>query len=763
MPIPSNPGSNGPNRRQFLQTSGLAALGSALAAEAPLPAAGVPTSRVKHAILTSPVDAVNILQGTDSTPAFSRGNTLPIAALPIGMAHWTLQSSATSPWMFNPSVRRIQGLRCTHQLSPWLDDYGHATFLPFSGDGDPTPAARASSYRPEDAALTPHSLQLFLLRYRAHVELIPTDRCSLLTADFEPSDFPKPSGLAFDVLGKAASIHPDPDNRRILFTCTANAGGVPDNFATYYILQFSIPWESFAIKHPGSDAGRQIGIVKFQPGAAIHARIATSFISFDQAQLNLDRELADTPAATLRAAAADRWNQHLLRIQIEGASEDQQRTFYSCLYRALLFPRTFHEPDASGAMRHYSAFNGKVTPGLMYADHGYWDVYRAWYPLMSIVFPERLGEILQAWVNAYQEGGWLPQFPAPGYRACMTGSLIDSVFADAAVKSIPGFNLSAAYDGLKKHATTKGNPDLGYGRLGIEDYLTFNYLPADRIEQSVAETVDAAYGDFCIAQVARILGKSDDAAAFLKRSDNWRNLFDPAVRFLRGKNQDGSWLTPPASFDPFTWGSPYVEGSAWQHRWDVPHQIPQLIQAMGGPAASAQALQQMLSVPPAFNVGVYGQEIHEMAEMAAVPFGQYAHSNQPSHNLLYLFAHTGRPDLTQFWVRRTLNELYSPHQFAGDEDTGSMAAWYILSALGFYPVCPGKPEYTLGSPLFLRATIHLPGNKTFVVDAPGNSPLAVYVRSAQLNGQPLPSPTIPHTAIAGGGTLHFEMSPQTPN
>ena len=753
----------GPSRRNFLKTTGLAAIGSTLLGEKPAQAAtsnpGAPAD-TRTIAFNSAVDAVNILQGTDSTPAFSRGNTLPIAALPFGMAHWTLQSQANTPWMFSPSVRRIQGLRCTHQLSPWLDDYGHAVFLPFSGEVNPEASARASSYRPEDAKLTPYSLQLFLLRYRAQVELIPTDRCCLLTASFETSDGPKVSGLAFDVPGKGSVVTPDPANRRITFTSTANAGGVPENFATYYVLEFAEAWESFDIKKMESSSGRhqpehQIGVVKFKPGAAIEVRIATSFISFDQARLNLKNELGSKPPATLREAGAALWNEHFHRIEIEGASHEQKRTFYSCMYRALLFPRTFHEPDANGNLQHYSAFNGKVEPGLMYADHGYWDVYRAWYPFMSIVFPEKLGEILQAWVNAYKEGGWLPQFPAPGYRACMTGSLIDSIFADAAVKGIPGFDVQTAYAGLKKHATIKGDPDKGYGRLGIEEYLKFNYVPADRIDQSAAETVDAAYGDFCIAQVAKAAGQQDDYAMFMKRSENWRNLFDPSVKFLRGKNADGTWLSP---FDPFTWGNPYVEASAWQHRWDAPHQISVLIEAMGGKAASAEALETMLTTPPIFNVGVYGKEIHEMSEMAAVEFGQYAHSNQPSHNLLYLLAHVGRPDLTQLWVRKTMNELYSPDQFAGDEDTGSMAAWYILSSLGFYPVCPGKAEYTLGSPLFSRATVRLPGKKAFVIEAPGNSPDKVFVHSANFDGQPLTAPTLEHAAIVKGGTLRFEMA-----
>ena len=555
---------------------------------------------------------------------------------------------------------------------------GMQPFFPFVENIHPDSAARASSYATGQAHLSPHSLQLFLLRYRAHVELVPTDRSAVISANFEEEEIPQTVGFLFDIPSSQATIEPDPATRTIRFTSRANAGGVPENFAAYYLLRLQIPWDSFEVKESGT---HRIGILRFGQGLHIEARIATSFISFEQAALNLQNEIGQHSAEELRNAAAAKWNDHLNRIEIEGASEEQRRTFYSCLYRTLLFPRTWHEPDAEGKMHHFSAFNGKVMPGVMYADHGYWDVYRAWYPLMSILFPERLGEILQAWVNAYQEGGWLPQFPCPGYRACMTGSLIDSVFGDAAAKGIPGFDLNLAYEGLKKHATTPGDPAKGYGRVGLEQYLKLQYVPADQVAQSVAETVDAAYGDFCIAQVARALGKQDDYAAFMKRSENWRNVFDTSVKFFRGKNENGGWITP---FNPFTWGSPYVEGAGWQHRWDAPQNLPGLIDAMGGEAQAAKALKDMLSTPPIFHVGVYGTEIHEMSEMAAVPFGQYAHSNQPVHHLLYIFGHAGRPDLTQFWVRKVMRDLYTPETFAGDEDTGSMSAWFVLSALGFF-------------------------------------------------------------------------------
>jgi predicted alpha-1,2-mannosidase len=736
------------SRRTFLKSSGLAVAaavaGTSQASEATPPNQLQAGEAASSKPLTDPVSLVNLLQGTDSTRSFSRGNTLPIAALPFGMAHWTLQSAADTTWMFQPGERRIQGFRSTHQLSPWLSDYGHATFLPFCGEINPAPSDRATSYRPEDSTLAPHSLRLHLARYGIDAELIPTERCALITAFFRK---PQAPGFLFDIPGEnPPEIHQDAARRIIAFTSTANSGGVPKGFATYYVLQFAQPWQSFETKQLKNHG---IGLVHFAADAkTLDVRIATSFISFEQAQRNLDQELATTSAAALRQQGKDVWNQHLLRIEIEGGRLDQQRTFYSCLYRTLLFPRIWHEPDAAGAMQHRSPYTGAITGGVMYADHGYWDVYRAWYPLMSILFPERLGEILQAWVNAYKEGGWLPQFPCPGYRACMTGSLIDSVFGDAAAKGIGGFDLATAYEGLRKHATQPGNPDAGYGRRGIEDYLQLKYCPADRVKQSVAETVDAAYGDFCIAQVAKALGHDADYQMFLQRSENWRQLVDPHTGFLRGKKSDGSWLEP---FDPITWGDPYVEGSAWQHRWDVPHNFPALVEALGGQEKTVAALEQMLTMPPDFNVGVYGQEIHEMSEMAAVPFGQYDQGNQPVHHVLYLFAAAGRPDRTRFWVDKVIRELYTPQTFPGDEDTGSMAAWFIFGSLGFYPACPGKPDYTLGCSFFPRATLHLPNSKSVVIENPTSAAKGL----VEWNGRQLKDPTISHATILTGGHLRF--------
>ncbi|GGG96180.1 GH92 family glycosyl hydrolase [Silvibacterium dinghuense] len=744
------------SRRNFLKSSSLA-----LAATVAVPAAAPTAARAeglgegqddsiapsgRAGSLASPVTLVNILQGTDSTPAFSRGNTLPIATRPFGMGHWTLESNPRGTWMFAPADRRLTGFRCTHQLSPWLGDYGHAVFLPFSGEVSADPGGRSSSYRLEDAKLSPHTMGLRLMRYSIDTELLPTERCAIITAKYEKK---QTRGFIFDIPTQkdapAPTVKLGKETKTISFTSTANSGGVQEGFATYYVLKFSAPWANADEK---DEQDHHTGKVLFADDVeAIEVRIGTSFISFEQAERNIQLELGDKTPDALRKESEEVWNGYLKRIEIEGATHEQQQTFYSCLYRTLLFPRIWHEPDAGGKMQHRSVYNGKVVPGLMYADHGYWDVYRAWYPMMTILFPERLGEILQAWVNVYQEGGWLPQFPCPGYRACMTGSLIDSLFGEAAVKKIKGFDLETAYAGLKKHATQPGNPDKGYGRSGIESYLQYGYDPADKVGQSAAETTDAAYGDYCIAQVAKAVGKTEDYEMFLKRSENWRHIFDAQTGFLRGKKSDGSWLEP---FDEFTWGDPYVEGGPWQHRWDVPHNMPALIEALGGKEKAVELLETMMTLPPTFNTGVYGYEIHEMSEMAALNLGQLAHNNQPVHHVLGVYADAGRQDRLAHWSHRVMNECYSPSGFSGDEDTGSMAAWYVMAALGIVTLCPGKPEYKLGSPLFAKATVHLPEGKTLVVES-----AAPEAHKTTLNGKPLSDATVDHFELIAGGKLRF--------
>ncbi len=753
------PDASGTSRRSFLKIGGAAAIFSSMeptAGPAESSLSGTqnqgqgsfqPQQKAGGDLLA---DLVNPLQGTDSTALFSRGNTLPIVAVPFAMAHWALESSNVNAWFFQPRDQRLEGIRCTHQLSVWLGDYGHATFMPFNGDPSPEASARASSYRPEELAISPYSLKLRLTRYRCSVELAPAERCSAMRFTFQDSG---EAGVMIDLPGEDAEARCDNAAGTITALTRANSGGVPAGFAAYYVVRTDARISGFEVKELKD---RRVAVVRFavQADKPVALRIGTSFISFEQAARNLDGEVGKKPFEQVKREAGAAWEEALGRIRIEGGSEAQRKIFYSGLYRALLFPRIWHERDAEGKFIHWSAFSGKVEPGVMYADHGYWDVYRAWYPMMALAFPERLGQILDAWVNAYKEGGWFPQFPCPGYRNCMTGSPLDFVFGDAVAKGIRGFDLQAAYAGLKKHATQPVKPGLGYGRPAVAEYAKLGFIPCDVAGDGVAETLDSAYGDFCIAQVAQAAGMKDDMAMFEKRSGNWRNIFDEKTRFLRGKLADGSWLEP---FEPHTWGGAYVEGSAWQYRFSVPYDPEGLMEAMGGRAAFLGFLDEMLGQPPVFHVGSYGREIHEMSEMAAVDFGQYAHSDQPVHHALYLFTVAGRRDRTQYWVHRVLNELYSVDNFPGDEDTGSMGAWYVLRPLGIFSMCPGKPEWVLGAPLFDQGEIRLPDGREIRIEAHGKRPGA-FLNRVTLNGVEQVGPSVLHSELVKGARLVFMAS-----
>ena len=580
------------------------------------------------------------------------------------------------------------------------------------------------------------------------MELAPTERGASMRFTHKESG---PAGVFIDLPGLDSEAHLDPANGVVTAIVRANSGGVPAGFAAHYAIRAGTRITGFELKELKD---RRVAVVRFdaQADVPIDLRVGTSFISQEQALRNLDSEIADKPFDQVKAEAAAVWERELGRVRIQGATERERRIFYSCLYRALLFPRIWHERDAHGEIVHYSAYSGKVEPGAMYADHGYWDLYRAWYPMMTLIYPERLGEILQGWVNAAKEGGWFPQFPCPGYRGAMTGSPIDSVFGDAVVKGIKGFNVQAAYIALKKHATQSVPPGTGYGRTAVSEYIKLGYVPCDQVDDGLVETLDSAFGDFNIAQVARAAGALEDAAIFEERSRNWRNLFDAKTRFLRGKLSNGKWLEP---FDPYTWGNPYVEGSAWQYRFSVPHDPEGLMEAMGGREAFVAAMDETLAAPPTFRVGSYGREIHEMSEMAAVDFGQYAHSNQPSHHVLYMYSAAGRRDRTQHWVHRVLNELYTPGDFCGDEDTGSMGAWYVLSALGIYSLCPGKPEWMLGAPLFEKAEVHLSEGRTVLIEARTKKPGA-FLNRVTLNGVEHQANSVQHADLTRGAHLVFE-------
>jgi predicted alpha-1,2-mannosidase len=704
-------------------------------------------------------DLVSPLQGTDSHQNFSQGNCLPIVSRPFGMAHWSLQTDE-GRWLFDRRVPKLQGVRLTHQPSPWMWDYGHFTVMAQTGTRTLGAGQRSSSYRLDKSEVKPYFVKTNLIRYDTILELTPTERCGFFRLTFPTSETGRVILQPFD---GDSYVEVRPDENLIVGYTRANSGGVTENFASYFVAAFDRPWVS-AAPFQGRDvaegvserSGERVGAVaEFAPSAEpLLLRLATSFVSIEQTQRNLEQELGTRPFEAVKAEAAQVWNEALGKVEIEGATELQRRTFYTCLYRANLFPRPIHEYNDEGKPIHYSPYDGKVHDGVLYTDNGFWDTYRTMYALLSVVYSQRWTEILNGWVNAAKEGGWFPRWPSPGYRACMIGTHMDAIIADAVTKGERGFDIEAAYTAMRRNAFEVGDDHENYGRRGIREFTDQGFVPADRYDAATACTQDYAYNDWCIAQVAKVLGRDDDYRILIERATNYRNVYDPNVGFMRGRNADGKWEEP---FREFGWGGAYVEGGPWQSTWAVPHDPQGLIDLMGGREAFVAKLDRMLELPPHFEAGTYGGEIHEMTEMAVADFGQYAQSNQPVHHVLTLFACAGEPWKMQHWVRRVLNELYSPDSLPGDEDNGEMAAWYVLNALGFYPLCPGVPQYVIGTPLFPRATIHLDGGSDLVIRAEGSAPGSPYVQSMAWNGEAYHSTWIAHGQLVAGGEWTFTM------
>ncbi len=714
-----------------------------------------------------PIHFVNPLQGTDSTFSFSTGNTLPLIALPHGLTHWSPQTGdPNSNWFFNPNDRVFSGIRATHQPSPWMGDYGCFVVMPQSGELKPEAWERTSAFRPETTRYAPHAFQIELLRENAVLDFAPTQRCALLSTEWRASSSPPSPSLPakrrllvdlFPEPGNDASkLHWDKDANRIFGYTRKNCGGVPENYAFYFVIALDVPIADFRIHE--SEDGHRVGVLEFAAETSrITAKMGTSFIGIEQAALNLACEIGDRTLKTLQAEAAEAWNRKLGRFQISGASNSEKRTFYSCLYRTLLFPRRFDEPDAQGNPHHYSPYTGKIEPGILVADNGFWDTSRTVYPLLSLAYPELLGEILEGWLNAYRESGWLPEWSAPGHHSVMIGSFSQAIFADAIVKGIEGFDRETAFRAIVKSATVSVPDRAGYGREALAEYDALGYVPCDRLNKAASRTLDYAYTDYCIAQAALALGHTEPYERFRAQSERWRNVWDEKTQFFRGRLASGEWQEP---FDEYEWGGPFVEGSAHQFRFSVPHNPAGLAEQYGGAETMARKIEEMAAGTTEYRIGSYGQTIHEMTEMAVVRFGQYAHSNQPVHGVLSMAAAVGFPQITDKIVHRILTEYYTPTHLPGDEDNGEMSAWYVLSALGLYPLASGSGEYVLNAPLFSEVRITLPhGKELRVVNRLSSS----YQWGAErwrvtFNGNPMEGVSLAHALLREGGTLEFTDS-----
>jgi putative alpha-1,2-mannosidase len=638
------------------------------------------------------VARVHLLQGTDSVREFSTGNTLPIVARPWGLHHWTLQTGA-SPWTFNRQLRRLWGVRLTHQPSPWMRDYASVLVTPFHGPYQERLEHQSSVYRPEKTVLKPNYLRAVLGRYGITMELAPSERGAILVFQSESEERLR-IRFTFDGAHELSRA-----GGRIAAVTRDHRDEVPKGFGLWLEGEFDCVPEEFEKTADG-------GFVTFGAGVKrVELRLAGSFVNAATARVSLSRELSGRSLEELESLGGQAWNELLGRIEIEDGDEERLRAFYSCLYRCLLFPRFLDEVDASGKVIHYSPYDGQVHAGPLCADCGFWDTYRTLYPLLELVYPDAMKRMLDGWLNACREGGWTPKWASPGRRDCMIGTHFDVVAADAVVKGIGDWDVSEVFSYLWKDATVPSDSGC-YGRRGLEDYIRLGYVPADREPHATSSTLDYAYDDFCVAQVAKALGRKAEEVALRQRAQSYRNVFDSSVGFMRGRLASGEWLP---KFDEFEWGGPYIEGGAWQHAFHVPHDVVGLMSLYGGAKPFCRKLDAMLALPPRFSTGSYGYEIHEMTEMASASFGQYAHSNQPVHNFLFLYALAGEPGKTGYWVNRVARELYTPDRLPGDEDNGEMSAWYVWAAMGLYPQCPGRGSYVCFDGVAASAELRIPG------------------------------------------------------
>ncbi|MDJ0275664.1 GH92 family glycosyl hydrolase [Sphingomonas sp. 2R-10] len=726
-----------------------------------------------------PADLVNPLMGTDSTYELSYGNTYPAIALPWGMNFWTpTTNKAGDGWAYRYRDSKLWGFKQTHQPSPWMNDYGAFSLMAMTGAPKLAEADRASWYSHKAETARPYYYSAYLADYDTTVEIAPTERAAQFRFTFPESD---QSWILLDAFDKGSAVTILPKQRRIIGWAKNNSGGVPANFRNYFVLEFD---RDFAVADTFGDGfrrqsgvttaeGKRVGALigfRTRKGEQVNVRVASSFISAEQAQLNLDRELGRDGFDATKEKARATWNALLGRYKVDDPDIDNVRTFYSALYRTQLFPRRFHEYDRAGKMVHYSPYNGQVLPGPMFTDNGFWDTFRAVFPLFTIMERKLDGEIMEGLANTYRESGWLPEWASPGHRDVMIGSNSAVNIADAYLKGIRGYDIETLYEAIKKNATTSvgrprsadGKTISAVGREGVEYYNRLGYVPYDvGIKESAARTLEYAYADFTIARLAEALGKKDDAAMFRARAQNYRKLFDPTVGWMRGRNRDGTFQTP---FNPLKWGDAFTEGNSMHYSWSVFQDVRGLIDLMGGDRAFVAKIDQVFDSPPKFDDSYYGFTIHEIREMQIVNMGNYAHGNQPIQHMIYLYDYAGAPWKTQWHVRNVMRRLYAaqPDGYPGDEDNGQTSAWYVFSALGFYPVTPGANQYVIGSPLFRRSELALENGKRFVVEAPGNSAANVYIQSATLNGRKLDRTWISQDEIMAGGTLRFVMGP-TPN
>ncbi|QNL52132.1 glycoside hydrolase family 92 protein [Olivibacter sp. SDN3] len=715
--------------------------------------------------VSDPVTYVNTLVGTLSKPSLSTGNTYPAIARPWGMNFWSPQTGKMGDgWMYTYDADKIRGFKQTHQPSPWMNDYGQFAIMPVTGELKFTEDDRASWFSHKAEVATPYYYSVYLADHDVTTEITPTERAALFRVTFPETDS---AYIVVDAFDKGSYVKVIPQENKIIGYTTKNSGGVPENFKNYFVIEFDKPFDNISI-FSGKDlkegeleltedhVGAIVGFKTAKAGEQVNIKVSSSFISHEQAELNL-QEIGGMGFDDLKDTGRDAWNKVLSRVEVGGGNIDQMRTFYSNLYRTLLFPRMFYEYDAQGNVVHYSPYNGKVLPGYMFTDTGFWDTFRCLFPFLNLVYPEMNIKMQEGLVNAYKESGWLPEWASPGLRNVMVGNNSASVVADAYIKGLRGYDIETLYEALL-HGANNAGPLTAVGRAGADYYKELGYVPYDvEINENAARTLEYAYDDFAIYQLAKKLNKpKDEIALYRNRSLNYQKLFDKETGLMRGKNKDGQFQNP---FNPFKWGDAFTEGNSWHYTWSVFHDVQGLIDLMGGQEAFTAKLDSVFTLPPVFDDSYYGQVIHEIREMQIANMGQYAHGNQPIQHMIYLYNYAGRPWKTQYWIRETLNRMYlpTPDGYCGDEDNGQTSAWYVFSALGFYPVTPATDEYIIGAPLFKRAKIRLETGKEIVINAPNNTQENRYIEAVKLDAKSYNKNFFKHEDLINGAVIDFDM------
>ena len=713
-----------------------------------------------------PVDYVSTLVGTQSSYAISTGNTYPAVCMPWGMNFWTPQTGKMGDgWTYTYTADKLRGFKQTHQPSPWINDYGQFTIMPETGEAPIfDEEKRASWFSHKAEVATPYYYRAYLADYDVVTELAPTERAAIMRITFPDSK----SYVVVDAFDKGSYVKIMPKERMIVGYTTKNSGGVPQNFKNYFVMKFDKDFTYTAAVADGhintadvkAECNHAGGIVGFKTsrGEQVNVRIASSFISEEQAIENL-KELGSDSFDEVKARGRNTWNDILGRIEVKSDDIDHLRTFYSCLYRSVLFPRSFYEKNAKGEIVHYSPYNGKVLPGYMFTDTGFWDTFRCLFPLLNVMYPSMNEKMQAGLVNAYKESGFLPEWASPGHRGCMVGNNSASIVADAYLCGLKNYDAETLWQAVVHGAGAVHPTVSSTGRLGYEYYNKLGYVPYDvKINENVARTLEYAYDDWCIYEFGKALGKSKkELEPFRKRAFNYRNVFDSESKLMRGRLKNGKFQSP---FSPLKWGDAFTEGNAWHYTWSVFHDPEGLIRLMGGKQTFNQMLDSVFNVPPLFDDSYYGSVIHEIREMQIMNMGNYAHGNQPVQHMIYLYGYSGQPWKTQYWIRQTMQRMYNanPDGYCGDEDNGQTSAWYVFSAMGFYPVCPGAGEYVLGAPYFDEMTLHLENDRTVSIKANGNTDDNCYVNSLTLNGKPYSKNYIKRSDLMQGAQFVYNMS-----